>query len=194
MIHPDRCELEDWVLEGAVGRRDLARHVESCLECAREVAWLRAERRLFTERSVEASALPPFSAIELRMRTVEAAAANDDFDLRPAPREPHRFGWARVAGVLSAAAAAVALLAGGDPRGPDPHAVAVSASASSPDPALARPTAAPWDEPPQSCDDPAFMPVAFNQECVVVEEPPPPPPPEPKATCSGDYSSLACLP
>jgi hypothetical protein len=80
----------------------------------------------------------------------------------------------------------------GDPFATDPRGTSkVDAPAANVAPP-ARSMPAAWEEAPQSCDDPSFMPVVFNQECVVVEEAPPPPP-EPKNDCD-DHSSIDCVP
>ena len=125
------------------------------------------------------------------MLTVEAAAT-DDFDLRPMPGQKSPFAWARVAGVLAAAAAAAGLLVG-DPFAVDTRATSKIDTAAANAATPTRSTPIVWDEPPQSCDDPSFMPVVFNQECVVVEEAAPPPPAEPKSDCD-DHSSVDCVP
>jgi hypothetical protein len=81
-------------------------HVRDCPGCARELTWLRAERRLTAARRNAEPALPPdlWQAVESRIRQAEAPVA-----LRP--RRPTRF-LARLAfpALTGAAALAAAVL------------------------------------------------------------------------------------
>lgn len=121
MSHPRSWEIEAWLEEGAPrssAAAELFRHVESCPRCAREAAWLRAERRLFAARATsEPIDLPPFDRIEQRLRAVEAGpAARSEPEPTPVRPETKRWGYARIAGPLAAAAAALALF-GRQPSG-----------------------------------------------------------------------------
>lgn len=82
---------------GPAARAEMGAHLEQCSACSRELAWLRAERQLFTARAaVEPVPLPSFDAVLAGSR---------------APR-PHRALRRRPAWLLASlgAAAAVALL------------------------------------------------------------------------------------
>jgi hypothetical protein len=106
--HPDIEELE--ALARGAGTPDAAAHVASCTECAREVAWAKAERALFAHRS------QPF--VESLWKGIDERIAKSPQDARIAKaatppalvRKPH---WHRRAtAAMGAVAAAAAIFFG----------------------------------------------------------------------------------
>jgi hypothetical protein len=98
-VHPDIEELEAL----ALGQRapSIEAHAEQCAECAREVAWLRAEQALIARRpAVEAGRLWP--AIEQRLSQAP--------ELKPRIFRPRWALRVRVAVASVAAAAALVLI------------------------------------------------------------------------------------
>lgn len=117
MNHPQPWEIEAWVDDGSPISDDalaLAKHVEACAQCAREVAWLRTERRLFAARAARLPLrLPAFEQIEERIGAVEATLSAEGEADNAVPRQETRWGdWARSAGAGAVAAAALALVWG----------------------------------------------------------------------------------
>jgi len=98
--HPGIEELEA-VAKGE-GTAEAAAHVAACAECGREVEWVKAERALFSKRSLpQVDAL--WSGIEARIAKTTPAPA-------PLVRRPH---WhRRAAAAIGAVAAAAAILFG----------------------------------------------------------------------------------
>lgn len=93
--HPDLEELEQLAL--GRGGEEAGRHAAHCDDCAREVAWLRAERALVSRR--------PSPPVQHLWAGIEARL--------PAKPRLHRPHWARRIAVVAAglaAAASVALL------------------------------------------------------------------------------------
>jgi hypothetical protein len=96
--HPELEQLEELALgQGAAA----AEHVAQCAECAREVAWLRAERLLMSRRPAPAVA-HLWDGVQKRLGSGLQA---------PGSRLARRPHWARRVGIAAAAAAAaIALL------------------------------------------------------------------------------------
>jgi hypothetical protein len=98
--HPELDELE--LLAAGQGTDEIRKHVEACAGCAREVAWLKAEKVLFARRAQpDVSGL--WSGIEARLAATPRLAPVLPLARRPRWQRP----IAAVAGF--AAAAAVAL-------------------------------------------------------------------------------------
>lgn len=104
------CPLSDLEAyeSGALGEAEaerVAAHVRSCALCAEEVAWLRAEKRLFRAREAELPGPPPFAEVVGRILAEPRAAGEPQGKVRAAPREgaAHRTSGARVTDRVSSA-------------------------------------------------------------------------------------------
>jgi anti-sigma factor RsiW len=107
------CPLEDLEAyeSGALSDVESARveaHLKSCPLCAEEVAWLRAEKRLFRARAEELPGPPPFAEVLERALAEPRPAAEAQGKVRAAPREgaAYRGSGAGVADRASGAGAA----------------------------------------------------------------------------------------
>ena len=70
--HPEMDELE--LLAAGQGADELQQHVAACAECAREVAWLKAEKALFARRA-QPDVSQLWSGVEARLNALLSSAA-----------------------------------------------------------------------------------------------------------------------
>lgn len=152
-----RCPTEqlEAFARGTLGRRAprVAEHIEGCPRCAEELAWLRAEKRLFEAREPELPAPPAFGEVLARMsspaRSAEKPAPKPISMIARSPRPDAGRGLRRAVvplALFAAAAAAIALFAWFEEEPP----VAVG-----PEPPS---TAAPAVDPQQPAVEPEYGP------------------------------------
>jgi hypothetical protein len=104
--HPELDELED--LARGAGTAGAAAHLDACQECAREVAWAKAERALFARRAQpDVSALWTGVAERLGQPQERLPQAQAQERTLASRRRPH---WHRPVAALAGAAAAAAVL------------------------------------------------------------------------------------
>ena len=104
------ADLEAFVYDelGPAAHDELAAHVRACSICQREVAWLRAERRAFSERAHRDDRTPPpFELVARRALHASAVVSAERHDTARARLRQHRVP---ITAALVAAAAFAVLL------------------------------------------------------------------------------------